>query len=131
MNSRLVSAALALGLTVALGASVAQAASDMAMGDPAKGKTVFKTCAGCHSLTAGKNKVGPSLAGIVGREAGTAEGYRYSKAMKESGITWDEESLSTFLANPKDMVPGTKMRIRGVKEGKRMDLIEYLKQEAK
>ena len=127
MKWSLAPAALALGLTVALGAGVA-----LAEGDAAKGKKVFNKCKACHSLEVGKNKIGPSLAGVIGRAAGTAEGYKkYSKAMKESGITWDEESLNTFITKPKKMVPGTKMTFGGVrKEGDRDNLIAYLKQEA-
>lgn len=127
MKWSLVPAALALGLTVALGAGVA-----LAEGDAAKGKKVFNKCKACHSLKVGKNKIGPSLAGVFGRAAGTAEGFKkYSKAMKESGITWDEESLKTFITKPKKMVPGTKMTFGGVrKEGDRDNLIAYLKQEA-
>ena len=126
MKWRLVPAVIALGLTVALSAGVAQAQADAA-----KGKKVFTKCAACHSLQAGKNKLGPSLAGIIGRAAGTSEKFKYSKAMKKSGITWDEESLDTFLKKPKDMVPRTKMSFRGIKkESDRKNLIEYLKQEA-
>ena len=125
MKWRLAPAALALGLTVALGAGVAQAE-----GDAAKGKKVFKKCKTCHSLEAGKKKVGPSLAGVFGRAAGTSEGYKYSKAMKESGITWDEDSLKTYITKPKKMVPGTKMIFAGIKkESDRENLIAYLKQE--
>ena len=126
MKWSLVPAALALGLTVALGAGVA-----LAEGDAAKGKKVFNKCKACHSLKVGKNKIGPSLAGVFGRPAGTAEGYKkYSTAMKESGITWDEESFKTFITKPKKMVPGTKMTFGGVKkEGDRDNLIAYLKQE--
>lgn len=126
MKWSLVPAALALGLTVALGAGAA-----LAEGDAAKGKKVFKKCKACHSLEVGKNKIGPSLAGVIGRAAGTAEGYKkFSKALKESGITWDEESLNTFIADPKKLVPGTKMRIKVKKEGDRENLIAYLKQES-
>jgi len=124
MKWKFAPALVALGLTIALGAGVAQAG-----GDAAKGKKVFNKCKACHSLKPGKNKVGPSLAGVVGRAAGTAEGYKYSKAMKASGITWDEDSLKTFLTKPKKLVPGTKMGFRGLKKEKdRENLVEYLKQ---
>jgi len=128
MKRRLVPAIIALGLTVALGAGIAQADSD---DDAVKGKKVFNKCKACHTLEAGKNRVGPSLAGIFGRTAGTAEGYKYSKAMKESGITWDETSLDEFIMKPKKMIPKTKMTFGGVKkEDDRENLIAYLKQEA-
>ena len=127
MNWRLVPAVFALGLTVALSAGVAQAD-----GDAAKGKKVFNKCKSCHTLKAGKHRVGPSLFGVIGRAAGTAEGFKkYSKPMKESGITWDEASLDTFLTKPKKMVPGTKMTFGGLKKEKdRKNLIAYLKQES-
>jgi cytochrome c len=127
MTRRLVPAIIALGLTVALGAGVAQAD-----GDADKGKKVFNKCKACHTLEAGKNRVGPSLHGIIGRPAGTAEGFtKYSDAMKSSGITWDEASLDTFVTKPKEMVPGTKMTFAGLKdEGDRANLIAYLKKES-
>lgn len=126
MKWRLAAATIALGLIVGQGAGTARAESDTA-----QGQKVFNKCKACHSVQAGKNRVGPSLAGIVGRPAGTAEGYNYSDAMKNSGITWDEESLDKFLTKPKDMVPGTKMTFGGIKkEDDRKALIKYLEKEA-
>lgn len=126
MKWRLAPAVIALGLTVALGAGVAHAE-----GDAAKGKKVFNKCKACHTLKAGKHRVGPSLAGVIGRGAGMAEGFKkYSKPLKESGLTWDDETLMTFLTNPKKMIPGTKMIIKVKKEKDRENLIAYLKQEA-
>ncbi|RMD64786.1 MAG: cytochrome c family protein [Alphaproteobacteria bacterium] len=113
--------------TVALVASPAWAS-----GDAARGKKIFNKCKACHSLKAGKNKIGPSLAGVVGRKAGSVEGYKYSKAMKNSGLVWDEETLEKFLTKPKKVVPGTKMGFAGLrKEKDREDLIAYLKEAAK
>jgi len=126
MTRRLVPAIIALSLTVTFGAGVAQAD-----GDAAKGKKVFNKCRACHTLEAGKNRVGPSLHGIIGRAAGTAEGFKYSDAMKNSGITWDEASLDTYLKDPKKMVPGTKMVFAGLKKEDDIEnLIAYLKKEA-
>ena len=97
--------------------------------DAKSGEAVFRQCAACHALEAGKNKIGPSLHGLLGREAGTAEGFPYSEAMKGSAIVWDEQSLSEYLKAPKKMVPGTKMTFPGLKdEAKLQNLIAYLKQ---
>ncbi|TKD51400.1 c-type cytochrome [Sphingomonas baiyangensis] len=96
-------------------------------GDPASGKTVFLQCQTCHAVEAGVNKIGPSLAGIVGRAAGTVAGYNYTPANKNSGITWSKEKLFQYLENPQRVVPGTKMAFAGIAdEQKRADVIEYL-----
>ena len=101
-------------------------------GDVKKGKKGFKKCKACHTLVAGKNKVGPSLAGIFGRTSGTVEGFKYSSAMKDAGIVWNEETLDAFLTKPKKYIKGTKMAFPGLKkEAKRKDLIAYLKEAAK
>ena len=105
------------------------AASAWAEGDPAKGEKIFAKCKACHTTEPGKNKIGPSLAGLFGRKAGTAEGYSYSDAMKNSGIVWGEDTLFKYLENPRGVVPGTKMVFPGVKDAQdRTDLIAYLKQ---
>ena len=98
-------------------------------GDAAKGKKLFTKCKACHNVDAPKNKVGPHLVGIVGRKAGAADGYtKYSKAIKDSGIVWDEANLDKWLTNPKGMYPGTKMIYPGLKSADdRADVIEYLK----
>lgn len=112
---------LAAGLVLAMPA-VASAQ------DAEAGKKVFTKCAPCHSVGAGaKNKVGPELNGLVGRAAGSVEGFNYSPAMKGSGITWDEATLGEYLTDPKKKVPGNKMLFPGVKdEIERGDLIAYL-----
>ena len=76
-----------------------------------------------------KNGVGPILNGVVGRPAGSVEGFKYSDAMKSSGITWDEAALDEYLKNPKAKVPGNKMAYAGLKDDtKRADVIAYLSQ---
>ena len=96
--------------------------------DPVNGKKVFKKCAACHSLQEGKNKIGPPLNNLLGRKAGSVEGYKYSKAMKNSGVVWDEESLDKFLTKPRKFIPKTKMSFRGIKKKSlRDDLVLFLK----
>ncbi|ACA17443.1 cytochrome c class I [Methylobacterium sp. 4-46] len=94
--------------------------------DAAAGEKLFSQCKACHAF--GKNGVGPDLKGVVGRKAGTHEGYSYSAALKDSGLTWDEATLHKWLANPKGLVSGTKMIYAGLKEDKKIDdLVAYLK----
>ena len=127
MTWRLAPAAFALALSAVLGAGMAQAS-----GDAAKGEKVFNKCKACHTLEAGKNRVGPSLNGLFGRAAGTVEGYKYSDAMKGSGITWEEDSLKSYLEDPKKAIPGNKMTFGGIKkEDDLEDLIAYLKEATK
>jgi cytochrome c len=96
-------------------------------GDATKGEAVFVQCKTCHVTDPGQNRIGPSLAGIVGRKAGTVEGYSYSAANKNSGITWSKEKLFQYLEKPQRVVPGTKMAFAGIPDGqKRADLIEWL-----
>ncbi|SRR6266436_887543 len=95
------------------------------------GETLFKkNCALCHTIEAGKNKIGPSLEGVVGRKAGSVPGFAYSAANKSSGDTWDEPTLDTYLTDPRKFMPGTKMVFAGLKNSEdRKALIEYLKQQ--
>jgi len=96
-------------------------------GDVKKGKKVFKKCKACHSVKAEKNGAGPSLYGLMGATAGQVEGFKYSDEMIASGIVWDEETLTAFLANPKDYLEGTKMSFKGLKKEKDLaDVIAYL-----
>ena len=109
-------------ITIILIFSIANAA------DPVNGKKVFKKCAVCHSVQAGKNKIGPHLNNLLGRKAGSVKGYKYSKAMKNSGIVWDEESLDKFLTKPRKFIKRTKMSFRGIKKKPlRDDLISFFK----
>jgi cytochrome c len=122
---------LAKRVQAAVVLAIIAASPALAEGDAAAGEKVYKKCKTCHSLEAGKNKLGPNLAGIFGREAGSVEGYKYSKAMASSGIVWDEATMDAFLAKPKDVVPKTKMAFAGLKkEEQRQDLIAYLKEAA-
>jgi cytochrome c len=112
----------ALILVVALAAPQPAAA-----GDAEAGKTAFKKCALCHTTEAGKNKVGPSLFGVVGRKSGSLDGFSYSESMKKFDHAWDEQTLDTYLADPRATVPGTKMIFPGIKDEKeRQDVIAYL-----
>ncbi len=96
-------------------------------GDPAAGEKVFVQCRTCHVTDPGQNRIGPSLAGIVGRAAGTVEGFNYTPANKNSGITWTKEKMFQYLENPQRVVPGTKMAFAGIPDPqRRADLIEWL-----
>ena len=109
---------LATTVFVALASQGALAADDLK-----HGKKVFKKCKACHSLEAGKNKVGPSLAGVVDRAAGAVEGFKYSQAMMDSGVTWTAENLHGYLTKPKDFMPGNKMAFAGLRKEKDRDAV--------
>jgi cytochrome c len=112
-------------IAILLGALAATPA--LADGDVEAGKVVFKQCAICHTIEPGKKKIGPSLFGVVGRKAGTEPYFDYSPAMKASGKVWDEATLFVYLANPRALVPGTKMSFAGLKdETARHNVIAYL-----
>jgi len=96
-------------------------------GDVAAGRQVFRKCQACHSLDPGKNLIGPSLAGVFGRKAGSAPNYNYSPAMKSANIVWDAKTLDPYLNDPQKVVPGNKMPFPGLKtEHDRDDIIAYL-----
>jgi cytochrome c len=103
-------------------------------GDPKAGAIVFKKCMACHTATEAKSKVGPSLMGVVGRPVATFAGFKYSDAMKAFGAggkVWDEPTLTTYLASPKDVVPKTKMAFPGLKKAEDIaNVIAYLKDPA-
>src|SRR5215471_3220529 len=93
------------------------------------GDRLFRnTCGICHSLQPGQNRLGPSLAGIIGREAGSVVGFDYSEANKNSNVVWDEAQLDQYLSNPQQFMPGTKMIYPGMKDAEqRKALIAYLR----
>jgi cytochrome c len=140
MNFRMTAAAMALtslGLVACSGGSPTEAeagdagktvAAAAAGGGANPGKAAFLQCGACHALTPESGaKVGPSLAGVVGRKAGSAADYQYSEAMANSGITWTPEELDAFITAPSTKVPGTKMVFAGIGDAeKRKALIAYL-----
>ena len=112
---------------LALSILAAMSAGSAAAADVEAGKTAFKKCALCHTNEAGKNKIGPSLFGIVGRKSAALENFNYSEAMKKFDHTWDEATLDTYLADPRGTVPETKMIFPGIKDkAERDDVIAYL-----
>lgn len=96
------------------------------------GQKSFELCIACHSLKAGEQGVGPSLYQVMGRTAGSAEGFRFSGPMKRSGIVWDRVTLGTFLRNPQEAVPGTRMPFSGMAdEASIQALVDYLEKVTK
>ena len=126
-------AATGQGMQRAIGfamlAMVAAPASGSAA-DAATGQAVFNRCRICHTLEAGgRNGVGPNLHGLFGRKAGTVGNFPYSEAMQNSGIVWDDDSLTKYLRNPREFIPGDRMAFPGIKdEAQLADLIAYLHQ---
>jgi len=112
----------AFAVSISTGAALAQ--------DVAAGENSFKKCFPCHSIGEdARNKVGPELNGLDGRKAGTADGYNYTPANRDSGITWNEASFKEYIQNPMARIPGTKMSFAGIKNEKEIaDLWAYLKQ---
>ena len=100
-----------------------------AEGDVARGETVFKKCVICHTLEPGKKKLGPTLHGVFGRTSGAVDGFRYSKAMSEAGIVWDETTIDAYIANPRKYIPGNRMAFPGLRKPQdRADVIAFLKE---
>ena len=96
-------------------------------GDPEQGRRVFARCRSCHVLEEGVNRVGPSLYGIFGRETGSVEGFRYSEANANAGITWTHETMFEYLENPREYIPGTIMAFPGLRdEQDRADVVAYI-----
>lgn len=107
-------------------APASPAAATSLQASASNGPAAFATCRACHSAEPGRNGVGPSLFGIVGTKAGDVPGYNFSPALKESGVTWDRQTLDTWLQGPMQMVPGTNMVIGVSNPEKRKEIIDYL-----
>jgi cytochrome c len=114
---------LTIGAVVLAASAVAALAQDLAAGESS-----FRKCQPCHDVgEAAKNKLGPELNGLDGRKAGTAEGYAYSDADRNSGIVWSEASFKEYLENPQEKMPGTKMILSVKNEKEVADLWAFLK----
>ena len=127
--SRLVCCAPSIVLATALALATSARAQQ---GDVARGEQKFVECAACHSVEKGVNNVGPSLAGVFGRQAGSVPDFRYSAAMRKSGITWTPQVLDEFIADPQKRVPTNRMPYAGLPDAAaRADLIAYLEKATK
>lgn len=96
-------------------AAAALVLASAGMAQAADAPAAFNQCKACHKVEAGKNAVGPSLFGVVGRKAGTEPGFKYSPAMEKAGWIWTPEKIAEYIANPRATVPGNKMAFGGVK----------------
>ncbi len=113
----------------AVAATFGACAAAQAAGDADRGRTLYQArCTACHSLD--YNGVGPAHRGVYGRAAGTAPGYAYSPALKSARLTWNDETLDRWLADPEKVAPGQRMGVNVPDAQDRADLIAYLKQNA-
>lgn len=122
--NRLIASTVVAGTFIA---AASLAAVNTLIGDPGRGKTLYQACEACHSID--ENDLGPKHRGVVGRPAGIVEDYAYSKALKNSGLTWDEPTLDRWLTNPSALVPGTKMFFQISDAQNRADIIAFLKEQ--
>ena len=100
-------------------------------GDAARGEQLWRKCASCHTLEAnGRNRAGPRLHGVFGRVAGSVPDYRYSDALKNSGIIWTDQTLDSYIKDAEAFVPGTKMYGGLSQDADRADLLTFLKDAA-
>jgi cytochrome c len=129
-RARILLALIGLPVILATAFLTPSQAGEMPAGNATHGETVYHKCQGCHSID--RNRIGPKHMGLFGRRAGSLPDFDYSEAMKNSGIVWNEETLDRFLADPRGVVPGTKMTYVGIKNPQdRADLIAYLKEATK
>ncbi len=120
---------LILVVAASVGVALAPAfvAASTPDGDAIKGKAVFARCASCHELRPNVNKVGPSLAGVIGRRSGSIVTFNYSPAMKQANLQWDAKTLDAFLTKPEAVVPDTRMPFPGLRDpADRANVIAYL-----
>ena len=116
---------------IALLALLAANGAARADGDAARGEKHFAECVACHKIEADTNAVGPTLHNVFGRKAGALDDFRYSSALRRSGITWSAETLDSFIADPQKVVPANRMPYAGMTDAAaRADLIAYLKKAA-
>ena len=115
---------LVLAMLAALGFTAPSLAGDAVLGEK-----VFRKCKACHSMEAGKRMIGPTLAGVFGRTAGTVEGFKYSKGMIAYGQVWTDETMAEYLKAPRKVVRGTKMAFAGLRKPADTDnLLAYLRE---
>jgi cytochrome c len=97
--------------------------------DRARGEKLFEDCRACHAIERGTQGVGPDLHGVFGRKAGALDDFRYSPALKRSGITWTPQALDAYVADPQKAVPQNRMPYAGMPEARdRADLIVYMRE---
>jgi|APCry1669189534_1035231.scaffolds.fasta_scaffold00255_15 cytochrome c len=110
------------GLILLTGSSFGQAQSN-------KLPSSFEVCSTCHSLNADENGTGPTLYKLIGRKAGSVEGFRYSGPLKRSQLIWDQQALTEFLSNPQGKIPGNRMPYSGLSEETELkELVDFLLQ---
>jgi cytochrome c len=136
-NGKLLPVGALIASTCILAASLMMSPTTMAtaapvkatalVGDPLRGRSLYQSCAGCHSLD--ENDVGPKHRGVVGRRASTVPGYAYSAALKKSNVIWEKPTLDRWLAGPQKLVPGSKMYFSVSNAQNRADIIAYLAQQ--
>ena len=116
-------------LTLIAVAATCVLAADIARADAKRGEKLFEECRACHAVERGVQGVGPNLHGVFGRRAAAAEDFRFSPALKKSGITWTPQTMDAYVADPQKAVPANRMPYAGMPETRdRADLIEYMQQ---
>src|ERR1700693_5630573 len=118
-----------MGLAAALTMTVLAVSPARADGDPKRGEKIFEECRACHPPERGAHGGGPDLHGVFGRRAGEPSDFRYSPALKRSGITWTPQTLDTYVADPQKAIPANRMPYSGIPDARdRADLIAYMQQ---